>query len=355
MPGVQKVCVICKEDCSARPRVRDERGRYACRACLKANSEAKSKAKQPAAAPAAVSVAASGNDDLLDQGFDDAGGGFSLESAYSGHEAPAAPTGAPCPACSAPVAEGSVVCLACGTNVQSGKKMATKVRKEPGVGMKAAGAVGTAVATPVLWTVGGLVGGLLGAALWAVIRGYLNFELGIVAWGVGLAAGAGVFIGNKGQGGVISGLFAAVVSLVCIALGKLGGAAIIASSFEDEISGFDPVAMEQSYIADEVVYEWEFEQDRELEWPSGMNAELAMQDYAYWPTGYPADVQAEALDRWNALSPAEQQRRLDEAEAFDAAIGTAAVFLADLSLFDVLWVGLAMVSAFKMGAGGFED
>lgn len=345
----EKVCVLCKEDCSARPRVRDERGNYACRACLKAGPEAKKAARDSAAVSAAV------DDDFAGLGLDDADDGYSLEDAFSAQESSAAPSGTPCPACSSPVSEGSIVCLGCGTNIQTGQKISTKVRNEPGVGMKAAGAVGTAVATPVLWTVGGLVGGLIGAALWAVVRGYLNFELGIIAWGVGLATGAGVFIGNKGQGGVISGLFAAVVSLICIAAGKLGGAAIIASNFEGEITGVDPVAMEQSYIADEVVYEWEIEQDRELDWPSGMNAELAMTDYAYWPTGYPAEVQTEALDRWNALSPAEQRRRLDEAQAFDAAVGTVAVFVADLSLFDVLWVGLAMASAFKMGAGGFED
>jgi len=31
--GTEKLCVICGEDCSTRPRIKDKQGRYACRAC----------------------------------------------------------------------------------------------------------------------------------------------------------------------------------------------------------------------------------------------------------------------------------------------------------------------------------
>jgi hypothetical protein len=40
--------------------------------------------------------------------------------------------------------------------------------------------------------VGGLVAGAIGAGIWAVIAYFTGFELGWIAWGVGLLVGVGV-------------------------------------------------------------------------------------------------------------------------------------------------------------------
>lgn len=343
MSGIEKICVICREDCGSRPRVKDAHGRYACRACLENRSRA--------ASSRTVSEADDGERnaglDIENENGDggDVGDEFwaNLPGSDSGGER--------CPSCGSPVVGGAVVCLACGTNVRTGESTATRVRRQPGLGRKAAGAVGTAVATPVLWTLGGLLGGLIGAVAWALIRGHLNFELGIVAWGVGLLAGAGVYIGSRGRGGTVAGAFAALVALVCVAAGKWGGAAIVAERLSGEASRFDAAHMELSHLADEIAWEWEGEQGRALEWPADMDADIAVSDYAYWPDGYPIDVQQEARRRWEALTPEERQDRVDATAAVIDAFGPLTVFLSDLALIDLLWVVFATGSAFKLGAG----
>lgn len=333
-----KICVICHEDCSARPRIKDGQGRYACKACAAGRTK-------PAPIPAPVPEPIV-EDDL----------GFGLEDFMDAPADEQPALGHACPGCGAPVAADCVMCLACGTNVKTGKSAMTKIKTgEQSMGIKAAGAVGGAVATPILWTLGGLIGGAIGATVWALLRGYANIELGIVAWGVGILAGVGVAVGSMGRGGLLPGVWAALVAVVCIGLGKLGGAVIVADKITQEYQGFDPVLVELSYIADEVVYEWEYEEGRTLEWPNGMDAEEAMMDYEYWPTGYPEDVREETNQRWEAFSESERQRRMDETAEFEQAFGAMIVFVNDFSLFDLLWTLFAVLSAFKIGAGGFAD
>ena len=142
-------------------------------------------------------------------------------------------------------------------------------------------------------------------------------------------------------------MWAALVAVVCIGLGKFGGAVIVANKYLEEFQPSDPVLVELSYIADEIVYEWEFEEGRTLEWPDGVDAELAMMDFEYWPTGYPEDVREETNRRLDAFSETERQRRMDETAALDQAFGTMVVFVNDFSLFDLLWTLFAVLSAFK--------
>jgi hypothetical protein len=45
---------------------------------------------------------------------------------------------------------------------------------------------------PIAWLVGGLAGGLIGAAAWIVVVYFTDYELGVIAWGIGVLAGYGV-------------------------------------------------------------------------------------------------------------------------------------------------------------------
>ncbi|MGB6854942.1 MAG: hypothetical protein WBG49_20340 [Thermoanaerobaculia bacterium] len=42
---------------------------------------------------------------------------------------------------------------------------------------------------PIAWLVGGLAGGLIGAAAWMVVVYFTDYELGVIAWGIGVLAG----------------------------------------------------------------------------------------------------------------------------------------------------------------------
>ncbi|MBL9030590.1 MAG: zinc ribbon domain-containing protein [Phycisphaerae bacterium] len=106
-----KVCVVCGQDCSNRPRMRDPNGRYTCRSCLDASAKkAAPKASGPKA-PAPV---------------EDLAGIIGLE------DGPAQPVAAPtiCPGCQSSVPHGSRLCVQCGRNLLSGGVVRTAVGED---------------------------------------------------------------------------------------------------------------------------------------------------------------------------------------------------------------------------------
>jgi hypothetical protein len=66
---------------------------------------------------------------------------------------------------------------------------------------------------------GAVLGGMIGAAVWAAIVYFAQFELGIVAWGVGLAVGYGSYL--LGGRGLTNGVMCAIVALIAIFGGKI--------------------------------------------------------------------------------------------------------------------------------------
>lgn len=122
----EKTCVICGEDCSGRPRLKDSKGQYACQACVEAKrrprsqAEAKAKTRPKAEAPAAAVA--------VDDALAGDGGGFSMDQ-FLGGQAGEADASSYCPGCGAAKPAGAVVCMGCGFDSSSGKAMSTKVRK----------------------------------------------------------------------------------------------------------------------------------------------------------------------------------------------------------------------------------
>jgi hypothetical protein len=128
----------------------------------------------------------------------------------------AAATYAPtCPVCKNEVAPAAVICTRCGTNLKTGKQMATKVK---GPGMEA-GQVAAVAGKMALSMVVGFVAALVGAGIWIALIMIAGIELGIIAWAIG--AGIGFLIGqiNK-DGGSLSGMAAAGFALLAILLPK---------------------------------------------------------------------------------------------------------------------------------------
>ncbi len=105
-----------------------------------------------------------------------------------------------------------------------------------------------------------------------------------------------------------------------------------------------------SFVADEVVNEYT-ELGVELEWPAGADREASLSR-----DDYPVEVWEEAVVRWQALSP-EQQRDIEENDALvvtPALLWLGAAFYT-LSLWDVFWLGLAGMSAWRIGSGRDDD
>lgn len=67
---------------------------------------------------------------------------------------------------------------------------------------------------------GGVLGAVLGGGVWAGIVILTDYELGIIAWGIGGVCGFGVVLLAKGRKGVPLQLIAVVTSVVGILMGK---------------------------------------------------------------------------------------------------------------------------------------
>lgn len=201
--------------------------------------------------------------------------------------------------------------------------------------------------------VGGFFGVLLAlgsAGAWVALRLNAGDPMYVLAWSVGVFAGAGFAFENRGFGSERMGTVAVWVTGVCILGAMVGGAAVASHRFQLGASQFSDEHKQLSSIADGVVAEWENE--RELDWPSWGSAEKVAREYRYWPFGYPADVEAEARARYSAMPVDERQSRLEDIRN---AGGVIPVFLRERDISEILWILLGLVSAHQIASGAIQS
>jgi hypothetical protein len=203
------------------------------------------------------------------------------------------------------------------------------------------------------WCVAALIGGFIGASIWAGITYFTGYEIGWIAWGVGLLVGVAVRMGAGDTMGVGPGAVAVIGSVAALLAGKY---AAVHFQVQHEMS----IAPEMTFtaedmqlgIASDIIGEWE-EQGKKLNWPPGQSFETAE-----IPSQFPVDVWAEAQKRWNEIPPAEQTKQIDERKALISEL-TGSIqgmvvdegFKASFSPIDLLFFGLAVFTAFKVGSG----
>lgn len=205
--------------------------------------------------------------------------------------------------------------------------------------------------------IGGLVAGAIGAGIWAVIAYFTGFEIGWIAWVVGLLVGIGVALGNKNEGSVPAGVLAAVLAILSVVGGKYAMVRMVMPG-ENELVATSIAALADdevviSYLADGVVQEFE-QQGKTVSWPDG-----SMPLQASVEGDYPADIWAIAATRWDAMSS--RQRDAYRAEVRSDIQTSAAAFrdmmsqaglLQTFGLMDIIFFMLAVVTAFKVGRKG---
>jgi hypothetical protein len=141
---------------------------------------------------------------------------------------------------------------------------------------------------------GGAVGCVIGAAIWTAVTYYTNYEIGWVAWGVGVLAGIGVFVGSGRRGDFALGVLAVLLALAGILAGKY---AVAYASVHTYASSDDPYV---AGIAEEILYE----RARNGEtWPI---VPTFAPDLLSIASEYPPQIWSEATSRWNAMSEVEQ-------------------------------------------------
>lgn len=298
MSNEDKICVLCSKSCAGMPRIKNERGQYAHKACVDAKSNAQ---------PAPVEEDNLYDDDL--GGMDDLLDDIGVEEEAFGESAMA------CPGCGQRMADGTVVCMGCGYNTQSGKAMSTKSKssggsKIGGAAMGGAAAAGGLAAGPTLAFIGALIGGVIGAVAWGAIAYFTGFEIGWIAIGIGVLVGIGAQAGGGSQttgGGMIVGVMAAIVAAASIAGGKYGASYM----FVRDTFGS---SMSESITLDEVNDDWVFgrlvdevcteqiENGQTIEWE---NQHLFV-EAAMWPDDYPTSIQEMITEKWEGMDDLEQ-------------------------------------------------
>ncbi len=268
--------------------------------------------------------------------------------------------------------------------------------------------------------VAALVAGAVGAAIWAAVTHFTGYEVGFVAWGVGLLVGIGMFAGAGNNAGMATGVVAAVVAIAAVLGGKYATVHLAVEQFagamNHEMTEHDVLVR----YADRIAGEWEA-QGRTVAWPIGSSVETAYneEDYpadvwaeaearwdaldekdrraalahdvlvgyadriaaswdeqghslawpedmsietAYAPEDYPPDVWEAAETQWESLDVEGQQAAIDQQRASaEASFGSFTaeardqIFIESFTLFDLLWIGLALFTAFKVGAGAAGD
>jgi membrane associated rhomboid family serine protease len=111
-----KICVVCREDCSDRPRTQDSKGRYYCKPCYERALMHYREKKAAAARGQRQQPAPEVRADLI---------GLTDEGAATSQPPAAAEPGAVCPSCDRPLPAGSKVCVECGINVETGRSLVT--------------------------------------------------------------------------------------------------------------------------------------------------------------------------------------------------------------------------------------
>lgn len=280
-----------------------------------------------------------------------------------------------------------------------------------GVAAGTAGAAGAALgsltsfAGPfVLGCVFSAVGAAIGGAIWFGVAMATEYEIGWIAWGLGGMAGFGMHVGYRKSNGM-AGVIAAGVSVAAILLAKVAIFHFVTQplfdSFSDEGVGVEAVRSRViEAVTDEILeqrgYSWDDDMDEEAFDAAWEEAEReatvqvrAMSDeqlrardielmretvvipiadeileergitYEDDPEAYQAaqeDAKEEARKRVEAMSDEEvrerwQTMREEVAQAFTDAV-RGSFFEVMFGWMDLLFVGLAVVTAFKLGAQG---
>lgn len=358
-----KVCVLCGQSCAGQPRIKNERGEYAHRACAE-----KKRAAPTAAKPAALSMG-DGDDDLMGALLDDLPASAPAAMATDGSGLRQA-----CPGCGVSLSPGTVVCMSCGFNTRSGKAGKTKVTTAgagsgaglAGLAAGAGSAAGSGMTTLIGSVIGASIAGALGAAVWAGISIVTNYEIGYVAIGVGAACGFGAALGARERAGAVSGIIAVLIAVVSILGGKYFAVAHFANEYVatmgDGASLFEQMNPDElrdfaaSRYADEII-------EARLD-AGGLDQAVATEyeqlyEAGLFPEDYPDDLVAEARARWDAMDqPARDEferasiESMNEMREYFRTTLADRGFVASLGFMDLLFFGIAVIAAFGVGSGG---
>lgn len=297
MADSDKLCVVCNASCAGMPRIRNEKGQYAHKDCVKAMQA--ELAVQKDGALATTTESDEEFSDAFDGGMDDLLGDIEVQEFDSASG---------CPGCGMRMDDGAVVCMGCGHNRASGHQIKTKSSSAGSRGDEVADGRGSAfiesalnqLVYPIL---GGCIGGAIGLGIWVGIVSVGQIRLGMMAWGLGVLIGIGVSIGSRHSAGAVYGMIAGVIAFGA----SVGGAYVTGSVLADYYAEkLEPHEVSLDLILGEVVVwdvidEWVMRGD-EVPWPKKWKS----WELADWPEDFFSVIRLETEERWNSMDRDEQ-------------------------------------------------
>jgi hypothetical protein len=190
---------------------------------------------------------------------------------------------------------------------------------------------------------GGLVAAVLGGLIWAGVVLYWNLEVGWVAWGVGILVGAAM-AGITLERSRSLGVWAAGIAVVGLLVGKflitVGSTGALADDLFDDGQYLRGAVAWDMYMAEELSPGIQDELRETLAAGDTLSDEL-------WER-----MLAEAEPKYASMSEGER-RALARSEAgrLIGQLGWVEGILIQLGPWDLLWFGLAVVTAFQMVGG----
>lgn len=182
--------------------------------------------------------------------------------------------------------------------------------------------------------VGGVAGGVIGVILWTSVTYFTGYEIGWVAWFVGVLTGLGVSAATEKRGRILIGALAAIIAVGAIGAGKVTLARLAASQAIADVGA--------NFTDEDAIYHMA-ESDPAVNPEDDDTIDPAAIDRATARWGTMSETERDAY-RMQASHEVRQQMELDA----DAV--TVVALIGSLSPFDLLWIALAGASAFKIAS-----
>lgn len=194
--------------------------------------------------------------------------------------------------------------------------------------------------------IGGVVGGALGALIWAMISYHAGVEIGWIAWGVGGLVGFTVRVGAGDEEGTAYGLLAVAIAVAALVGGKWVAVDLSVDAEKDRA-----IAAHRAVAADEETALFD------IGLHLALDAEMAVAATAERLDELPLEVRHAALEIWDAMDLDAQNEYLARLSAEHeaqveviAAAWRSEAFTSSFGLLDLIFFGLAVVTAFGLGA-----
>lgn len=220
-----KVCTVCSADCADRPRVKDEFGRYTCKACFDKQTRSAA-APVPKAAPKSAPKVVP---PPMLHGFDDEGldlrSAAMIESKMQPIDLPEAQS---CPKCHGFMSGEQRLCMRCGYDRKRGARVTTRVEKDKDVQEERRR---SASSFDPMWVVLALGLPAIGTGLWAFADPTMDWVFSISYGLFSLTTSVSVLVAqvrDKAWGYIVlMGLYMAsfILPIIAVASGSMAGLA----------------------------------------------------------------------------------------------------------------------------------